>query len=145
MNRSITMSVVSALLLSLAVGCSSGPNFKEASAKFPQLAPSQGRIFFYRAGSMFGAGIQPDINLNNEHVGNSNPGLFFYVDRPAGNYVVSCSTEAEHKLTFTLTPQETKYVRTSVTMGLFVGQVFPTLEDKDTAMQTLGDCSCAQR
>ena len=38
-------------------------------------------------------------------------------------------------LSFTLHAGDTKYVRTSVSMGLLVGHVTPTLDDPETAAQ----------
>ena len=90
MNR--LSSLLSLALLSLLVGCASGPKYPEAVSTFPQLAASQGRIVFYRNGVPVGMAVQPDVKLNNDVVGRSVPNQFFYVDRPAGNYVVSCST-----------------------------------------------------
>lgn len=141
MIRSLVITVASLLLMGLATGCASGPRFAEASANFPPLAPDQGRIYFYRYRTFAGSAIHPEIRLNDEVVGESKPGGFFYVDRPAGNYVVSCKTEAEHTVTFSLTAQEVKYVKTKIQVGFFVGHIVPELEDKDTAMQTLQDCS----
>ena len=51
---------------------------------FPDLAPGLGRIFFYRSNSAGGAIAQPKIFLNEEVVGVSRPGGFFFVDRPPG-------------------------------------------------------------
>ncbi len=132
--------MLSLTLICLSVGCSSGPGYGEMAAKMPELPSNGGRIFFYRAASPLGAAVQPDIRVNEEIVGKSIPGGFFYIDRPAGNYVVACSTEAEHKLSIALSPGDTRYVRTTLTMGLFVGQAWPTLEDANTALPTLKSC-----
>jgi len=145
MIRSITIAIVSLFLMGLSTGCASGPKFAEVSATFPQLSADQGRVYFYRDGGIGGAAVQPDIKLNGKVVGQSVPGRFFYVDCPAGNYEVSCATEAEHKLSLALAPQETKYVRTYIQMGLFVGQVVPELVDKDKAMRSMNDCSYTSR
>ena len=135
------------LLLALIVaatvlgGCASGPKYGEVAHRIPAMSDSEGRIFFYRDGSPFGSGVQPKIRLNDEVVGKSVPGGFFYVDRPAGSYEARCTTEAEKHLTFTLGANEKLYVRTRVTMGVFVGQVHPRLEDEEEAMKTLRKAS----
>jgi hypothetical protein len=45
------------------------------------------------------------------------------VDQAPGNCVVSTSTEVEKQLTFTLAANETRYVHTSVSMGVLVGRI----------------------
>ncbi len=66
--------------------------------------------------------------MNNEVVGRSVPGGFSYVDRPPGKYAVTTATEVENAVTFQLAAGETKYIKTSVTPGILVGHVTPTLE-----------------
>jgi hypothetical protein len=101
----------------------------------------QGRIYFLRSASMFGAAMRPAIKLNGAAVRDSVPGGFFYVDSKSGNQEVMCSTEADNKLTFTLDKGEVKYVKTSVSMGLFVGRVVPELISKEEAEKELADLS----
>ena len=84
---------------------------------------------------MAGGMIQPEIKLNDNVVGRSIPGGFFFVDEEPGEYTVSTSTEVKREVKFTLHAGDTKYVRTSVSIGLLVGHVAPTLEDADTAQQ----------
>ncbi len=72
--------------------------------------------------------MQPEIRMNNEVVGRSVPGGFSYVDRPPGKYAVTTATEVENAVSFQLAAGETKYIKTSVTPGILVGHVTPTLE-----------------
>ncbi|MBN3789441.1 DUF2846 domain-containing protein [Burkholderia sp. Ac-20353] len=127
----------------LASGCASGPQYKEMASSIPTLASDHGRIYFLRSGSMFGAGLQPEIKLNGQVVGKSKPGGFFYVDEPAGQYTVSTATETEKTVSFALDGGETKYVRTSVALGVLVGRVVPSLEDSGTAMAAISDLKYA--
>lgn len=110
-------------------GCATGPKFSEMSSTIPALKAGEGRMYFFRSDSMFGAAIQPDVRLNNVVVGTSKPGGFFYVDRPAGSFSAAASTETEKTLSFTLDAGETKYIRTSPSMGLLVGRIQLELED----------------
>jgi hypothetical protein len=87
-----------------------------------------------------GVALQPEIRVNDEVVGKSIPGGFFYIDRPSGNYVVACTVETVHKLSIALDPGETKYVRTTAGFGALVWQVWPSLEDSNTALSTLKSC-----
>lgn len=129
--------VASAFVALVASGCASGPQYKEVASSIPTLKEAQGRIYFYRSGSMFGAALQPSINVNGQAVGKSQPGGFFYADEPAGQYVVSTTTETEKTVSFKLDAGETKYVKTSVGFGLLVGRVIPTLESADEAAKNL--------
>jgi len=112
----------------LVAGCASGPSFDKMADSIQAVPSGQGRIFCYR-NSAFGAAVQPAIRLNGEVVGKAVPQGFFYVDRPAGTYEISASTEAERSLTINLEAREEKYVRLEVKMGLFVGHIKPVLVD----------------
>jgi len=132
-RRALLVATLPALLLA---GCASGPKYTEAASTFGALAPSQGRIYFYRS-SALGAAVQPDIKLNGQKVGTAKPLGFYFVDRDPGNYEVSAATETEKKLTFTLEPAQERYVRLKVQMGIFVGRIVPELVDKDEATKEL--------
>ncbi|MCE2970406.1 MAG: DUF2846 domain-containing protein [Burkholderiales bacterium] len=120
-------------LAAVIAGCASGPKYQDVAKSIPALKPNEGRVFFFRSSSVVGAAVQADIRLNGTVVGTSIPGGFFYVDRPAGNYVAASSTETEKTLSFTLAAGETKYVRSSVGLGLLVGRVILELEDPKAA------------
>jgi hypothetical protein len=119
----------------IATGCASGPQYKDVASAIPTLAADHGRIYFFRADGFGGAPIQPDIKLNDKVVGRSVPGGFFFVDELPGVYTVSTSTEVKRDIKFTLHAGDTKYVRTSVSMGLLIGHITPTLDDPETAPQ----------
>ena len=122
----------------LITGCvATGPKYKEVQSTIPAIESGKGRIYFYRSASMFGAGIQPTVNLNGKKVGDSKPGGFFYVDRATGDYEVVLSTEVDKKLTFQLDKGEEQYVRMTVGMGVIVGRVYPELVDKGKALEEM--------
>ena len=128
MNRRLILSLAVAAT-ALVAGCASGPKFAEVSQSMPKLKDGEGRIYFFRSSSMLGAAIQPDIRLNGNVVGESKPGSFFFIDRPAGNYTAATQTETEKTGSFTLDAGETKYVRTAPSIGLLVGRVVVSIED----------------
>jgi hypothetical protein len=121
----------------MAAGCASGPQYKEMASTIPTLGADHGRIYFFRSSSLVGAGVQPAIKVNGQAVGQSTPGGFFYIDEPAGQYTVSTQTETEKTVSLALDAGETKYVRTSVSMGLLVGRVVPSLETPENATKEI--------
>lgn len=106
--------------------CASGPGYKDVAAEISDLELGNGRIYFYRT-AVFGAAIQPNIRVNDEVVGKATPKGFFYVDRPAGSYIIATSTEAKRSLSLLLEEGKEMYVRLDVKMGLVVGHVKPVL------------------
>jgi len=127
-------SMIAVVAVSVLAGCAAtGPLYSEMSGSIPPLSPDKGRIFFYRSDTMFGAAITSNIKLNGKVVGRSERGSFFYVDQAPGNCVVSTSTEVERALTFTLAAGETRYVHTSVSLGVLVGRINATLENAANA------------
>jgi hypothetical protein len=130
MRRSILLLTVIVASMIVSACATSGPKFTEmATAMSATSTPGTGRIYFYRT-TVLGAAVQPDIRLNGEKVGSAVPKGFFFVDRPAGNCEVSTSTEVERKLTFTLEPNQVRYVRLNISMGFFVGHVYGELVDE---------------
>jgi hypothetical protein len=123
--RLLVIVVLSALL----AACASGPRLAEIQSQIPNLDPAQGRLYFYRSDSFVGGGVQPNILVNGQVAGKSVPGGFFFVDARPGPVEVSCSTEVEKKLSLVLDAGQTRYVRTVVGMGFFVGRVYPELVD----------------
>jgi len=108
------------------VGCASGPSYMEYAATIPPIADGSGRVYVYRTATV-GAAVQPGVKIGDEVVGKAVPKGFFYVDLPAGDYVISASTEAKRSLSFGLEASEEKYVRLEVKMGVFSGHIKPVL------------------
>ena len=127
------VTIVSVLVLT---ACASGPSFKEYSSNIPALSNDVGRIYVYRP-SAFGAVVKQRVWLNGEEVGSAVSQGFFFVDRPAGSYQISTSTEAKRSLSFTLEPGTERYVRLEVKMGLLVAQIKPVLVDNDVGKQQI--------
>jgi hypothetical protein len=129
--------LILAAALALAGCATTGPRFSEIEARIPAVPADDGRIYFYRKSIFFGDGLRPPVKLNGQDVGRPVPNGFFFVDRPAGDYVVSTSTEVVRSLPLTLAKHEEKYVRFEATMGVFVGHISPELVDKNEALSEL--------
>jgi hypothetical protein len=67
--------------------------------------------------------VHPNTKLNGTVVGSSQPGGFYYVDRPAGTYQTHATTEVERMISFARAPGETKYIRTSPSFGVLIGRI----------------------
>jgi hypothetical protein len=126
--KSLTRLLAALGLVAMLAACASGPKYSEVASSIPTLKAGEGRIYFYRTGAL-GAAIQPAIMLNGKEVGKSQTGGFFFVDRPAGSYEVVMGTEVERKVTFTLDAGATRYVKTSISFGVFVGRPQAELVD----------------
>jgi hypothetical protein len=130
------------IILFLASGCASGPKFSNFKPSISSLAPGSGRIFMYRT-SMLGFALQPDIMLNGEKIGKSITKGFFFIDRPAGAYELSTTTEVDRKLSLTLDRGQTRYVKFDVSMGFFAGHVYPELIESAIAEKEILECEYA--
>lgn len=116
------MGIALALAWLLAGCAATGPKFAEVEASIPTLRAGEGRVYFYRDVSGVGAAVKPDIRLNGQVVGSVAPGGFFFVDRPAGTYTASSSTETDTSVQFQLADGQSAYLQFSITMGLMVGR-----------------------
>jgi Protein of unknown function (DUF2846) len=127
------------VLCSLMIGCVSMPNFAENAKRFPPPEQGKERIWFYRQSRFVGSGIQPSVLLNGEKIGKARPGGYFYVDRPAGNYVVTCETEQINECRLFLAPGSTKYVRLTMGVGVWLAAIVPQEVSRTTALKELAD------
>lgn len=142
MRSTLWLSCLLAVLVAFSSSCrASGPSYDEVASAMPPIPAQHGRIFFFRDGNIFGAAIQPQIKLNGEAVGKSSPRGFFFVDAPPGDYSVTCATEVERALVFTLAAEESKYVRTFCTPGLLAGRVSPELFDPSEGEREVRRCN----
>jgi hypothetical protein len=138
MKRLISISAM-VLLVMVLTACASGPKFTEIKPEMIARNPDMGRIFFYRP-SVLGAALYPDVMLNGERVGETKAQGFFFVDRPAGEYVAVTSTEVERKVSFTLDKGQTRFIRFKVSMGFFAGHVYGEIVDEAEAKEEIVDC-----
>ena len=128
MSRRCIYVIVAAVVLFVA-GCASGPIYSSVEKTLPTFAREQGRIYFYRLGGLFGAAIQPSIQMNREVVGSAVPGGVFFRDVSPGNYIIATSTEVDRELSFTLTAGQERYVRLITSLGVLIHRVSPELVD----------------
>lgn len=126
-------------------GCASGPQYSEIKSSIAPLKTTQGRIYFFRKSLEPGLAVQPTIYVNGKPVGTSTPNGFFYIDYAPGTVEVKTETEVEEKITFTLAPGQTRYVRTYVGMGLMVGRVYPELIDAEQGVNEVQQLSYTGR
>jgi hypothetical protein len=136
-SKALMLSILTVIALA---GCATtGPRLTEIEARIPPLPADQGRIYFYRKSIFFGDGLRPPVKLNGQEVGKPVPDGFFFVDRPAGDYVVSVSTEVERNLPFTLASHEERFVRFEATMGVLIGHISPELVDRNEALSEMAN------
>lgn len=126
------------ILLSLFVvfvsGCATtGAKPAEMREELASVPANKGRIYFYRNSSIVGVAVQPNISLNGLVVGESKPGGFFYVDVAPGMHEVTARTEVMASVTVPIREGETRYVRSSITMGVLVGRIELTLVETSQA------------
>jgi Protein of unknown function (DUF2846). len=110
-------------------------------ASEPAIADGQGRIYFYRESGLLGLTVQPSIYIDGVATGGSSkPGDYFYVDKPAGTYLVSTTTEKKESVSVTVVAGQPVYVKTSVSMGFFVGHVSPEVIAPAKAEAEIKNC-----
>ena len=131
--------VTTGIAVLLLEGCVSMPNFSEYAKRLPPPTQGEGRILFYRESRFFGSARHPDILLDGEKVGESKPGGYFYVDRPAGNHVVMCESPRINECRLVLEPGSTKYVRFIWATEAWIGSLVPQEVSRTTALKELAD------
>ena len=87
-----------------------------AASPPPGLRTEQARLYFYRPNDSLFPAIRPSVIINGRKVGTSVVGEAFYRDARPGRYVIFLTSDDDDRLTVTLAPGETHYVRTSIAM-----------------------------
>ncbi|HEX3797168.1 MAG TPA: DUF2846 domain-containing protein [Verrucomicrobiae bacterium] len=123
----------------LVAGCAGGPQYSALHSTEGPIPPGDGRIYVYRK-AVLGAAVQPAVKVNDETVGNAVPQGYFFIDRPAGNYKISTTTEVTRSASLVLEPGQERYVRLNMAMGFFVGHVWPELIENEKAEKDIKDC-----
>lgn len=127
------------VVVSFMGGCASGPTYLEMAPSIRELPQDTGRVYFYRT-SALGAALQPEVKMNNEIVGKATAQGFFYTDKEPGKYEIMTSTEVDRKLSLLLEADQTRYVRFGVSMGFFVGHVYPELVSTEEGQEEIKEC-----
>ncbi len=126
------------------IGCASGPKYAEVAQTIPELSSDQGRIYIYR-NSVLGAAITPNVKLNGEVIGSSTAKGFYFVDRAPGAYKMMTSTEVDRSLSFILEAAQIRFVRLNVSMGFFVGHVYPELVEDAVGQKEIQACNYVKK
>lgn len=132
--------IVLTLFALLVAGCASGPKYAEVAGTLSKPDPELGRIFIYRSTAL-GAAVQPAVQLDGQMVGKAVPRGFFYVDVEPGSHKIMTATEVERALSLVVDPGQTRYVRLGISMGFFVGHVYPELVDNEVGASEIKDLS----
>lgn len=128
------------VVMLLLTACASGPKFNTVESQLSAPAPGKARIFFYRPSALGGA-IQPEVRLNGTVVGKAEPHGVFFADADPGNVEVITGSEVDRKLTFTVAPGETRYVKLAVGLGVIVYRIYPELVDTEQARKDIAELS----
>lgn len=91
-------------------GCAGG-KYEVLENRIPPIAEGKGRIYFYQPQPSNISSSQQKIRVNDDVVGRNKPASFFYVDRPAGSYVVTNLYWTGDGVSFMLDAGQTRYVR----------------------------------
>jgi Protein of unknown function (DUF2846) len=122
--------------------CASGAKYHEMVSTLPALNTDTGRIYFYRI-EPIPLLLKPSVMLNGEKVGNADPWGFFYVDRPAGSYVISIPG-VDQKVSLALEGNQTRYVRLKLDQGVLYDEIIPELEEENEALKNIEYCNYSQ-
>jgi hypothetical protein len=110
---------VLSILGSTLAACASGP--KLARVEVPTVAPTLGRVYFYRT-MLLGSTIPLPINVNGVKVGTCKASGVFFTDLAPGTYQATVGVEAQRERTFSLAAGEEKYLRCFISMEQFVAR-----------------------
>jgi hypothetical protein len=140
MFRKLACVVAICTVLPLAGAYASGPLYPDHHASEPAVSPGLGRIYIYRPEAFFPSALEPAVKIDGAKVGRSEPGTYFYVDRPPGTYTISTTTEKDEPLSLHLDAGQTVYIRFRISAGFIIGHVIPALVDEARGLSEIKLC-----
>jgi hypothetical protein len=78
-------------------------------------------------------------------IGSSAAKGFYFVDKAPGTYKMMTSTEVDRSLSFILEAEQTRFVRLNISMGFFVGHVYPELVENAVGQKEIQECSYVKK
>jgi hypothetical protein len=140
MFRNLACAVLVCAVLPLGAAMAGEPTFAQHQAMEPAVQANMGRIYMYRPSSFAGAMLSPVVKVDGVDTSDMGSGDYFYVDRPAGTYNISATTEKTEGVDVPVVAGQTVYVRFHVSMGLFVGHVTPEIVDATKGSAEITEC-----
>lgn len=139
MNAILTKCIFLLTFAAVLGGCAtSGPKYAETASTIKPQDPQMARIYLYRT-MLLGVAVQPEVKVNGNVVGRAVPNGYFYVDLRPGACEITTTTEVERRLSLTLEPGQTRYVKLNLSIGFFVGHVYPELMDNEVGAREMAD------
>lgn len=109
-----TLSFVLSLLLFMVSCAATGSSHTDISGRIPPIPEGEGRVYFYRIHASFeGSAGSPDVELDEEVVGELPSGGFFFVDVAPGSHAIRLDAgflRGVNKGVVTVAPGERVYV-----------------------------------
>lgn len=145
MKKLFTISAV-VTLLSACASVPMAPLEKSYELKqFKAPAQDQSGIYVYRPNTIVGAALKKNIYIDNQLIGESAKGTFFYKAVAPGKHTVSTESEfSENHLPLTTEGGQNYFVRQYIKMGVFVGGAGLELVDEAIAKAEMADVHLAQ-
>ena len=118
----------------LASGCATVPmadSTQDASAKTFAAPQDKAGVYVYR-NETFGAAVKMDIFLNGQHLGETGPRTYFYVEVDPGTHTVLGKSENENSVRFHVLAGKLYFIWQEVKMGILYARNELKLVDEQT-------------
>ncbi|UCV15469.1 DUF2846 domain-containing protein [Quatrionicoccus australiensis] len=126
MKSFLKLAAMMAIVASLTTGCASiqrGDPLRSAEIKKFNQKVDTAQIYVCRNGSIFGMGMRPHIEINNNPLATIATSTYAYTELPAGSYrIVAKTPEHESVMEIKLAGGEQKFFQTWVVPGVLAGR-----------------------
>lgn len=141
-----TLLISTALFLS---GCATVPMAEQAKSdelkKFNAPPADKSAIYVYRKNTILGAGLKKNIYIDDEFIGESAKGTFFYKQVAPGDHKISTESEfSENHLPLKTQGGKNYFIRQYIKLGVFVGGANLEEVSEEQAKKDMVDVYLAQ-
>jgi hypothetical protein len=128
------------MIVALFTSCGTTGKFIKVSNSFPAAENGKGVVYFYRPSAFTGAAVSYNIFHDNQIIGASKNGKYFYYQSNPGLQVFSATTEVKRELAVDIETGKSYYVKSSVVLGFLVGRPKFSIENESIALEEIKKC-----
>jgi hypothetical protein len=123
----------------LLAGCATGPQYRDYAKTVQPPKEGEGRLWFYRRSVYNGMFNQPMVKVNGVDVAKAQPGCYFFIDRPAGDYEIATSKDADDQARVHVNPGSNTYVKLTLSLHM-TWHLKPSPVSDEIGSKEIQDC-----
>jgi hypothetical protein len=134
--RTVLVSCLCLVAVFFLAGCASGPQFERVAP----IPAGKSVVYVYRSRSIFGRAAIGTLDVNDKPTAAMRSGGYYPCICDPGEVKLSVTTEATNTATLSVKAGEEHFVKTTVSMGVFIGHLHLNEVSSDVGLDEIAGC-----